>query len=162
MTKDLTELWKKGELEGEYYIETHDGKHYVCELQTKSGVKNKRLPLAKSFNGYVSNKSVAEVSAHVPSYNEWKLAYEQLNKNGIWYTERSYKELQKENQKLDEMCKHWSMQETERTMECVKLKELLKECRKALNKAKGDTVWYPVEIDHVITKIDEVLNANVR
>ena len=37
------------------------------------------------------------------------------------------------------------------------LKELLKECRKTLNKAKGDTVWYPVEIDHVVTKIDEVL-----
>ena len=32
------------------------------------------------------------------------------------------------------------------------LKELLRECRKALNKAKGDTVWYPVEIDHVLTQ----------
>ena len=38
-----------------------------------------------------------------------------------------------------------------------KLKELLKECRKALNKAKGDTVWYPVEIDHTLTQIDNAI-----
>ena len=37
------------------------------------------------------------------------------------------------------------------------LKELLRECRKALNKAKGDTVWYPVEIDHVLTQIDNAI-----
>lgn len=37
------------------------------------------------------------------------------------------------------------------------LKELLKECRKALNKAKGDTVWYPVEIDHTLTQIDNAI-----
>ena len=41
--------------------------------------------------------------------------------------------------------------------ENTKLKELLKECRKALNKAKGDTVWYPVEIDHTLTQIDNAI-----
>lgn len=37
------------------------------------------------------------------------------------------------------------------------LKELLRECRKALKKAKGDTVWYPVEIDHTLTQIDNAI-----
>ena len=40
------------------------------------------------------------------------------------------------------------------------LKKLLKECRKALNKAKGDTVWYPVEIDHTLTQIDNAIGAD--
>lgn len=37
------------------------------------------------------------------------------------------------------------------------LKELLKECRKSFNKLKGDTVWYPYEVDECIAKIDEAL-----
>lgn len=40
------------------------------------------------------------------------------------------------------------------------LKELLKECKRVLNKAKGDTVWYPVEIDHVLTQIDNAIGEN--
>lgn len=54
--------------------------------------------------GCITERVTPKVSiiAPVPSYKEW--------------------------QKLDEMCKHWSMQETERTMECVKLKELLSKC----------------------------------
>ena len=39
----------------------------------------------------------------------------------------------------------------------AQLKELLKECKQAFNKLKGDTVWYPRKIDECITKIDEVL-----
>ena len=78
-----------------------------------------------------ADNEVVEVLAEVPDYLEWK------NYVNGYCDEHNYNlKLQDENQQL---------------------KELLKECRKTLNKAKGDTVWYPVEIDHVITKIDEVL-----
>ena len=46
---------------------------------------------------------------------------------------------------------------SEQTKTINQLKELLRECRKALNKAKGDTVWYPVEIDNVLTQIDNAI-----
>jgi hypothetical protein len=82
-----------------------------------------------------------EYEAHktpVPSYEEWERVTKYANKCEVEYIEcaNDYEKLKEENQQL---------------------KELLKECRKALNKAKGDTVWYPVEIDHILTQIDNAI-----
>lgn len=41
----------------------------------------------------------------VPSYEEWKAAQEQLNKDGIWYTEISHKKVLRENKQLRELLK---------------------------------------------------------
>lgn len=59
--------------------------------------------------------------------------------------------LKEKNNKLNEMCNYWSIEETERTMECYKLKQLLKECREVLNKTA-----YTYKFD-IVAKIDEVL-----
>lgn len=67
------------------------------------------------------------------------------------------KQLKKENDFLDAECKKWSMQETERTMECVKLKELLKECREEMNEYDYYTEFNEVGRNKLLTKIDEVL-----
>ena len=72
-------------------------------------------------------EDIEEVLAPVPSYEEWKSTGE------------------------------FAMEAMKVAEENQQLKELLQECRKVLNKAKGDTVWYPVEIDHILTQIDEML-----
>lgn len=41
---------------------------------------------------------ISEVLAPVPAYTEYKAMQEQLNKEGVWYTEISYKKLEKEKQ----------------------------------------------------------------
>lgn len=132
-SKSLTEQWKKGELKGEYYIETNDGKQYICELQTKSGVKNKLLPFAKNFNGYVTNKSVAEVLAPVPSYEEW--------------------------QQMKAFCEEFNALDV--AQENKRLKELLKECspyvaRSATSRMIKNSVGHKKDMN-LLTKIDEVL-----
>ena len=80
------------------------------------------------------NYRVQKVLAPVPSYDRF-CRLNHLENDFIKAHER-INELKKENQHL---------------------KELLRECRKALNKAKGDTVWYPVEIDNVLTQIDNAI-----
>ncbi len=70
--------------------------------------------------------------------------------------------LRQQNNKLNEMCNYWRIEETERTMECYKLKQLLKECRDGLEKIKhiGETkklgAVYQVA-ERTLAKIDEVL-----
>ena len=45
---------------------------------------------------------VAEVLAHC-NYTEYKAMQEQLNKEGTWYTEISYKKIKKENNQLRDL-----------------------------------------------------------
>ena len=68
--------------------------------------------------------------------------------------------LRQQNNKLNEMCNYWSIEETERTMECYKLKQLLKECREYV----VNTPVYPqgddnkqAEIHILVDKINEAL-----
>ena len=68
----LTEQWKKGELEGEYYIKTTNGEIYIVEFQNSISVKRKKLSKIKSFKGYVYKKTVKKVLAPVPNYKEWQ------------------------------------------------------------------------------------------
>jgi len=49
--------------------------------------------------------TLKEYEAHkepLPSYEEWKTAKENLEKNGTWYTERSHNELLKQIERLQE------------------------------------------------------------
>lgn len=88
MTKTLTEQWREGTLpEGCYYI-----------LEKNGHVRTERT----CFYSYIeeqcfcftSNKDIEEVLAPVPSYDEWKQAKENIDKDGTWYTERSYKRIE--------------------------------------------------------------------
>ena len=52
---------------------------------------------------YLGHEDImAEPICLVPTYDEYKAMQEQLNKEGTWYTEISYKKLEKENARLKE------------------------------------------------------------
>ena len=138
---NLTEQWKNGELpDGVYYCNTG----YVVETLFTWG-KNYHQFTNNKDKVYIPEMDDCEVLAPVPSYEELQELKEFAD-----YSIHNRNELTRQ-------LNFWMDKHTQITEENQKLKELLKECRKALNKAKGDTVWYPVEIDHVLTKIDEVL-----
>ena len=123
---DLTEQWKDGKLEsGFYYVYLkHLGMFDITTSSTLFGILER------------GNENCLEILAPVPSYEEYKFASEQLNKNGTWYTERSYKELKKENDKLKERNDSLNRRDINLCRiangirdENFALKGLLKECR---------------------------------
>ena len=98
MSKELTEQWKDGTLDnGMYYVVAKD----------EDGLYITRDTHDRMFNvwGILRDKDVKEVLAPVPSYEEWKTAKENLEKNGTWYTERSHNELLKQIERLQEQLK---------------------------------------------------------
>ncbi len=112
MTKtpeELTKEWKAGELEdGLYYILLENGKTPISELETwyRTNIEESKeyYETEQAFYGY-SDNMISEVLAPVPAYTEYKAMQEQLNKEGVWYTEISYKKLEKENNKLRALLK---------------------------------------------------------
>jgi len=95
MTKTLTEKWKNGELpDGAYYI-----------LVDKYEQNEPEIDIGVCYNSNFQWWIVKEVLAPVPSYEEWKTAKENLEKNGTWYTERSHNELLKRIERLQEQIK---------------------------------------------------------
>lgn len=93
MTKTLTEQWREGTLpEGYYYVLYADqsDNYPSCDTEDYDDIDY--------WNGcewHYDNDPVVEVLGPVPSYDEWKQAKENLDKNGTWYTELSYKLLEK-------------------------------------------------------------------
>ena len=143
---NLTEQWKKGELpSGMYYIEFKDG----CIAKDV---------YAFGSWGNINEHFLKQVLAPVPSYEEWQLASEQLNKNGVWYTERSYKELKKEKRALEVLVGNRDNTIQELREENQKLKELLKECKDELEGFDNISEWNEIGRGKLLTKIDEVLN----
>lgn len=110
MTKtpeELTEEWKAGELEdGLYYILLENGKTPISELETwyRTNIEESKeyYETEQAFYGY-SDNMISEVLAPVPTYDEYKAMQEQLNKEGTWYTEISYKKIKKENNQLRDL-----------------------------------------------------------
>lgn len=99
MTKtpeELTEDWKAGKLpSGWYYIKIEGFKGVDIDLYDKEG------------NSWLCNSdkdlNPLNVIAPVPTYDEYKAMQEQLNKEGTWYTEISYKKIKKENNQLRDL-----------------------------------------------------------
>lgn len=89
MSKELTEKWKNGMLKtGDYYITT-----------TCLGIDDVIIGFYDSelnqFYG-LGDFCIKEVLSLVPTYDQFsKMVKENLDKKGTWYTERSYKLLQK-------------------------------------------------------------------
>lgn len=86
MTNKLTEQWRDGTLpDGKYYIKLEpDFKERYDVGYSEGG----------DFALY-NIEDIEEVLEPVPSYYGWKQAKENLDKNGTWYTERSYKLIEK-------------------------------------------------------------------
>ena len=115
MTKTLTEQWRDGTLpDGFYYMQDYTGRYHYRYLL---GVKPD-ADFVKCFK---------EVLAPVPSYDEWKQAKENLEKNGTWYTERSYKLLEKRLEIATKALKKYANCKPTEWMSCVTADEALKE-----------------------------------
>lgn len=92
MTKtpeELTEEWKEGKLKQGWYF-TSTAKGEVCP----------NLWFDDEWNDFMG--MVEEVLAPC-DYDEYKAMQEQLNKEGTWYTEISYKKIKKENNQLRDL-----------------------------------------------------------
>lgn len=82
MSKELTEQWKNGTLkEGWYYLSIVPSKKCIDYYY------------GKDFERY-NEWAITKVIAPVPTYDEWR-------KEGIWYTEKSHKELLKKVERLE-------------------------------------------------------------
>lgn len=118
---DLTEKWKKGELqEGFYYV--RDGENMIAEYLDRYFYNNGE-PMT-SFTG-----GVDEVLAPVPSYDEWKQMNDWCdNFHSLPMVIENAKlktEYEKECHRADELeDSYWKAEK-----ENARLKELLKECR---------------------------------
>lgn len=74
--QDLTELWKKGELEKgkKYWCKLQDGKSEICYLWLQT---NHFTSLVGYQSRCLPDEDIVEVLAPVPSYKEWKEMKEQ-------------------------------------------------------------------------------------
>lgn len=122
-SEQLTEQWKKGKIPQAWY--------YVKDIHNKESL-DRYFKETDNFE-YLEDWEVDEVLAPVPSYDEWKAAQEQINKEGVWYTEISHKKVLKEN---------------------AQLKELLKECREEIGDEIDDCTDPKIEL---FAKIQEAL-----
>ena len=138
---DLTEKWKKGELEDrEYYIKSNKGDTYIDICADGNFM----------FTNY---RSIEEVLAPVPSYAEWKSVCDDCNsmQETIFSQDSIYREnenLLEEIEKIDE--------------ENTKLKELLEKASYYLisyknNDTLPERAFYEEEVSEFLEKIDEVL-----
>ena len=88
-------------------------------------------------------EKIKEYEAHktpVPSYEKWKSAQEQLQKDGVWYTEISHKKVLRENKQL---------------------KNLLKEIRGKLHYINTPVNRHNIFSNDFIKKLDQVLGDNI-
>ena len=88
--EELTADWKAGELEYRQY--------WVKNKVREKPFIDRWFP---NCSWEISSKdAIEQILAPVPTYDEYKAMQEQLNKEGTWYTEISYKKLEKENNNL--------------------------------------------------------------
>ena len=96
MTKTLTEQWYDNTLDRSH--------HYYVRIKGKEEMNCGgidfidiiRPPLFRDQFDKLMKYNDPEVLAPVPTYEEWKKAKENIEKNGTWYTERAYKRIEKQ------------------------------------------------------------------
>lgn len=134
---NLTEQWKRGELESGYYY-----------IVTKYATFPNRIDFYNSSPkvwSYHSNDYIDKILAPVPSYEQWQAKLEENTKlkgniHSMLFTDdvvqNRYDKAKEEN---------------------AQLKELLKECREVLKLVAGETIYFPRTVDICINKINQVL-----
>ena len=114
---DLTEQWKKGELErGWYYIKTLLRGRYVVDFYYGNDVD-------RWLDRY--DEEIKEVLAPVPSYDEWVYLHKARND-----AHEIVESLTKENKQLRKWCEEFNALDVAK--ENQQLKKLLKECQEHL------------------------------
>lgn len=102
MTKtpeELTKDWKEGKLKSGLYWVKFKGKIVIAEC-TVFGDVSRPFEIETKTDFMIK---ISKVLAPVPTYDEYKAMQEQLNKEGTWYTEISYKKIKKENNQLRDL-----------------------------------------------------------
>lgn len=102
MTKtpeELTKDWKEGKLKSGLYWVKFKGKIVIAEC-TVFGDVSRPFEIETKTDFMIK---ISKVLAPVPTYDEYKAMQEQLNKEGTWYTEISYKTIKKENNQLRDL-----------------------------------------------------------
>lgn len=162
---NLTEQWKKGELEQGYYYTRYTpsvGKPFV-EIE----LKNYLIDLAK-----VRDAETVEILAPVPSWEQWQSLNELLDSmqdtNKLLahklqpFTDPYFKGLStKDIAELAKKSIRLTTQHLEDNKRIEKLEELLKECKKRFEDYKrvkpcGEYMIY--DLEYLASEIDEVLN----
>ena len=162
----LTELWQKGELlDGLYYVENNSGNVGILGWSEFAGWYNIKQVLAPmpSYQEYLAlvsdslaKKEGEEIIAELEAENaQLKKFCEEFNALEVAKeNEKLKEELQEERENNEFLLKS-------RESEILKLKDLLKECRKYIQPfIKDFTVTMPNEkifLQELLTKIDEVL-----
>ena len=95
LTKDL----KEGKLKSGLYWVKFKGKIVIAEC-TVFGDVSRPFEIETKTDFMIK---ISKVLAPVPTYDEYKAMQEQLNKEGTWYTEISYKTIKKENNQLRDL-----------------------------------------------------------
>ena len=153
MTKtpeELTEDWKAGKLDWNkfYYIKLTSGEICIDYANGAYFVNGKPQEITMDYS---TDEDVKQILAPVLSYDEYKAMQEQLNKEGTWYTEISYKKLKKELESA-----RWY--QTVQNEDIAKLRALLKECIYILNEYKHCfDVKHHNMTANIIDKANEVL-----
>jgi hypothetical protein len=102
MTKtpeELTKDWKEGKLKSGLYWVKFKGKIVIAEC-TVFGDVSRPFEIETKTDFMIK---ISKVLAPVLTYDEYKAMQEQLNKEGTWYTEISYKKIKKENNQLRDL-----------------------------------------------------------
>ena len=102
MTKtpeELTADWKEGKLKSGLYWVNFKEKIVIAECTVFSDV-SRPFEIETKTDFMIK---ISKVLAPVLTYDEYKAMQEQLNKEGTWYTEISYKKIKKENNQLRDL-----------------------------------------------------------
>lgn len=136
MTKtpeELTKDWKEGKLKSGLYWVKFKGKIVIAEC-TVFGDVSRPFEIETKTDFMIK---ISKVLAPVPTYDEYKAMQEQLNKEGTWYTEISYKTIKKENNQL---------------------RDLLRECKRHLyfqKKINNEIITLLIRINVALGKSEE-------
>lgn len=148
--EELTADWKAGKLDWNkfYYIKLTSGEICIDYANGAYFVNGKPQEITMDYS---TDEDVKQILAPVLSYDEYKAMQEQLNKEGTWYTEISYKKLKKELESA-----RWY--QTVQNEDIAKLRALLKECIYILNEYKHCfDVKHHNMTANIIDKANEVL-----
>lgn len=160
-SQDLTELWKKGELEqGWYYVKNEFGNIFISEYSKDYDFIGERV-----ISGFFTEVSeIIEIICEVPSYEEWQELSKQRNQLIRDVKDLAY--IQEENDKLKELLKNvtdeYDIEKQKALLKINELSGLLKECREWIEfmeeKSRADENYKgTMYFKNLLTKINEVL-----
>lgn len=162
MTKDLTEQWKKGELEdGYYYVKLKGDRDYML-------LRDDNHWYEFGWDCWFFDDDIVEILAEIPSYEEWQKMKEQRNQlirdvKDLAYIQEEKAKLKEDYNRLGKLLQ--KMEDSDNAREkfqngqIEKLKDLLNYIRDEIADMPSCSYqWGFGWVHEAAYKIDEVLN----